>query len=85
MSPLEPLVASLGGLTERTMMLLAPRLAICSWAFWLIPSPMARSQITLDTPMKIPSTVNRERSGCNRRLLTPNCQVRSQRKVMGGG
>jgi len=50
-------------LTERMMMFSAPRLAICSWALRLIPSPMASNQMTLETPMKMPSTVRAERSG----------------------
>src|SRR5262245_54305575 len=38
--------------------------------------------MTLATPIKMPSTVSNERIGCKSRLLTPSCQVRSQR-VMG--
>ena len=34
-----------------------------------IPSPIASSQITLATPMKMPSTVSAERSGCRSTLL----------------
>ena len=59
-------------------MLSAPRLAICSCAARPIPCPIASSQITLDTPMKMPNTVSDERSGCIHRLLTLNCKVRSQ-------
>ena len=65
------------------MMFVAPRLSICSCAFRLIPSPMASSQITLATPMKIPSTVSSERNGCKSRLLIPSCQARRLRKDMG--
>ena len=82
-SPRTPAVCWVESLSERTMMLLAPRLAICSWALRLIPSPIASSQMTLAVPMKIPSTVSSERSGCKSKLLVPNRQVRSQKKFMG--
>ena len=62
----------------RTMMFSAPKLEICSCAARLIPSPNANSQITLDTPIKIPNTVSDERSGCIHKLLTLSCRVRSQ-------
>ena len=65
------------------MMFSAPRLAICSCAARLIPSPSANSQITLDTPMKIPNTVSDERSGCIHRLLTLSCSVRIQTESIG--
>jgi hypothetical protein len=67
------------------MMLVAPKSSIWRWACRLMPSPIATSQITLATPMKIPSTVKRDRSGCTKRLLMPSCQVRSQRKGMRKG
>jgi hypothetical protein len=54
------------------MMLSAPSPSICRWASWLIPSPIASSQITLETPMKIPSTVKSDRSGCKSRLFIPS-------------
>ena len=66
------------------MMLFAPSSAICSWALALMPSPMASSQMTLATPMKMPSTVSSERSGWSSRLFTPSCEVRSMRRSADG-
>jgi hypothetical protein len=59
-------------LIERMMMLSAPSPSICRCASWLIPSPIAKSQMTLATPMKMPSTVRSERMGCKSRLFIPN-------------
>ena len=57
-------------------MVVAPSSSICRWAARLMPSPMANSQTTPATPMKIPSTVSIDRSGCSSRLLRLSSQVR---------
>ena len=47
-----------------------------------MPSPIANSQITLATPIKMPNTVNSDRSGCKARFLTPSFQACSQKTFM---
>ena len=64
------------GLTERTMMLVAPSCSIRSWASRLEPSPTASIEITAATPKTMPSTVSPERSLCSSRLFIPSFNVR---------
>ena len=72
-----------GGWMLRTMMLSAPRSSICFCASLLMPSPIANNQITLATPMKIPSTVKPLRIGCSARLLVPSFQIDKRSNCIG--
>jgi hypothetical protein len=40
-----------------------------------MPSLIASSQMTLATPIKIPSTVSNDRNGCKSRLFVPSLSV----------
>ena len=63
-----PAASSLG-LTERMMMLVAPRARICSRATRLVPSAIASIEMTAATPKTMPSTVRPDRSLCKQQAL----------------
>ena len=71
-----------GGLTERTMMLVAPSAAMSRSAACLLPSPIDTITITAATPKMMPRLVRMLRNLCNRRLCKPR-RIISRRKVIG--
>src|SRR5271157_206020 len=73
--------ASSLGLTDRTMMLVAPRARMRSWASRLDPSAIASIEMTAATPKTIPSTVRPERSLCKSRLFMPSLSARQMRPI----
>ncbi len=69
-------IASSGGLTERTMMLVAPMRLMSSRASCMLPSPKAIRAITAPVPMMMPSTDRKARSLCSHRLRVARTKLR---------
>src|SRR6516162_6848434 len=71
-----PLEESSGGLTLRTITLVAPWRAMSSRASCMLPSPKDMREMTAAVPMMMPRTDRLERSLCSHRLRTASTMAR---------